>query len=148
MSVARRSVGVVSALDLDLAPALVARVGEIALALPEADEQDAWIGVRWRIRQRTFAHLARVDPSGRSVFGRAIGASAPVDVITFRSSGDELEALVGSGFPFYKPEWNPQVVGLVLTTDVDWSEVTELLTDSYCLMAPQKLARLVDRPAT
>ena len=69
-------------------------------------------------------------------------------VITFRSSGDELEALVGSGFPFYKPEWNPQVVGLVLTPDVDWSEVTELLTESYCLMAPQKLARLVERPAT
>ena len=148
MSVARPNVGPVSAIEPDLAPALVARVGEICLTLPEAHEQDAWIGVRWRIRQRTFAHLARIDPARHSLFAAATGATTPVDCITFRSSGAELEALVGSGFPFYKPEWNPQVVGLVLTPDVDWSEVTELLTESYCLMAPQKLARLVERPAT
>ena len=151
MSVGRRSVDTVSGIELDLAPGLVARVGEICLALPETHEQDAWIGVRWRVRQRTFAHLARVDPAGRSVFGLATGATdatGPIDVITFRSSGDELEALVGSGFPFYKPEWNPQVVGMVLSTDVDWTEVGELLTESYCLMAPQKLTRRVERPAT
>ena len=149
MSVVRRSVVGVSGAELDpsdLPPALVARVGGICLALPEAHEQDAWIGVRWRIRQRTFCHLARVDPAGSSVFGREVGSTGPADVITFRSSGDELVALVESGYPFYKPEWNPQVVGLVLTPDVDWAEVTELLTDSYCLLAPQKLVRLVARP--
>ena len=68
-----------SAIALDLAPALVARVAAICLALPEAHEQDAWIGVRWRIRQRTFAHLAHVDPRGGSVFGagRAAAAAPP-----------------------------------------------------------------------
>ena len=127
----------------DLSPELVARVGAICLALPEAHEQDAWIGVRWRIRQRTFCHLARIDPQGRSVVGRWLQGSDPVDVITFRSRGDELAALVAMGYPFYNPERNPEVVGLVLTHAVDWSEVTELLTESYALMAPQKLARLV-----
>ena len=131
----------------DLDPALVARVGAICLALPETHEQDAWIGVRWRIRQRTFAHLAHVDPRGGSVFGLAARLASPADVITFRSSGEELAALVHSGLPFYKPDWSPHVIGMVLDDDTDWDEVTELLADSYCLMAPKKLARLVQPPA-
>jgi hypothetical protein len=130
----------------DLDPALVARVGAICLALPESHEQDAWIGVRWRIRQRTFAHLAHVDPRGGSVFGLAARLGRPADVMTFRSSGAELDALVHSGLPFYKPDWSPTVVGLVLGHDTDWDEVAELVADSYCLMAPKKLARLVNRP--
>ena len=133
--------------DADLDPALVARVAAICLALPEAHEQDAWIGVRWRIRQRTFAHLAHVDPGGGSVFGLAARLSRPADVITFRSAGEELEALVHSGLPFYKPDWSPHVVGMVLDDETDWAEVTELMTDSYCLMAPKKLARLVQPPS-
>jgi hypothetical protein len=58
----------------------------------------------------------------------------------------ELEALVKTGYPFYKPRWNPQVVGLALEPDVDWAEVAELLTESYLLLAPRRLARLVDPP--
>lgn len=134
------------AASADLSPELVARVAAICLALPEAHEQDAWIGVRWRIRQRTFAHLAHVDPSGGSVFGLAARLGRPADVVTFRSCGEELEALVRSGLPFYKPDWSPHVVGMVLDDRTDWPEVSELLTDSYCLMAPKKLTRLVDRP--
>ena len=132
----------------DLAPELVARVAAICLALPETHEQDAWIGVRWRIRQRTFAHLAHVDPVGGSVFGLAARLGSPADVITFRSSGEELQALVHCGLPFYKPDWSPHVVGMVIGADTDWDEVAELMADSYCLMAPKKLARLVERPAT
>ena len=36
---------------------VVARVGATALTLPAAYEEDAWTGVRWRIRGRTFAHV-------------------------------------------------------------------------------------------
>jgi predicted DNA-binding protein (MmcQ/YjbR family) len=135
------------AASVDLSPELVARVAEICLALPETHEQDAWIGVRWRIRQRTFAHLAHVDPSGGSVFGLAARLGRPADVITFRSSGEELEALVHSGLPFYKPDWSAHVVGMVLDDRTDWDEVGELLAESYCLVAPQKLVRLVERPS-
>jgi hypothetical protein len=127
----------------DLSPVVVARIGEICLALPETVEQDAWRGVRWRIRQRTFAHAAHVDPSDGSVFSRAAPVPHAVDVVTFRSSGAELEALVRSGYPFYKPEWNPTVVGLALEPETDWCEVSELLTESYRLLAPRGLARLV-----
>jgi hypothetical protein len=36
---------------------IVARVASTALALPDAYEEDAWTGVRWRVRNKTFAHV-------------------------------------------------------------------------------------------
>ena len=35
---------------------------------------------------------------------------------------------------------------MVLEADVDWAEVTELITESYCVVAPKKLAARIDRP--
>jgi hypothetical protein len=67
-------------------------------------------------------------------------------VLTFRSSGQELHALTNGGHPFFKPRWHPQVVGMVVEPAVDWAEVEELLTESYCLLAPKKLAAQVGRP--
>lgn len=123
----------------------IARVAAVAAPLPDAYEEDAWIGVRWRIRQRTFAHVAPVD--GRSpAFERAAGGPGPYVVMTFRSDGDELDTLSRIGYPYFKPDWSPTVVGLHLTDESDWDEIAELVTESYCLLAPKKLARLVARP--
>ena len=47
--------------------------------------------------------------------------------------------------PFFKPVWFTDLVGLVLDGQTDWTEVGELLTESYCLLAPQKLAASVRR---
>ena len=66
-------------------------------------------------------------------------------MLTFRSRGDELLALVHAGWPFYKPPWSPTIVGMVLDDDTDWAEVAELVTESYRVCAPQKLVRLLDR---
>jgi hypothetical protein len=38
------------------------------------------------------------------------------------------------------------VVGIVFDVGVDWDEIAELLTESYCVLAPKKLVELVDRP--
>jgi len=38
-------------------------------------------------------------------------------------------------------------MGMVLD-DPDWDEVGELVTESFCVMAPRKLAPLVDRPTS
>ena len=129
----------------ELLRASIARVAHTALALPEAYEQDAWIGVRWRIRQRTFAHIAPVD--GRSpAFERAAGGPGPYVVMTFRSNGEELDTLTRIGHPYFKPEWSPTVLGVHLGPHTDWDEIDELVTESYCLLAPKKLAQLVPRP--
>jgi hypothetical protein len=50
------------------------------------------------------------------------------------------------GYPFFKPGWGADVVGMVLDDDVDWDEVAELLTESYCVLAPKRLATMADRP--
>ncbi len=67
----------------------------------------------------------------------------PVPILTFRSHGDELLALVNAGPPFLKPPWSPTVVAMVITDGTDWDEVAELVTESYRFLAPQKLARTV-----
>ena len=46
--------------------------------------------------------------------------------------------------PFYKPPWSPTIVGMVLDAQTDWSEVAELVTESYRFCAPQKLSRRLD----
>jgi len=123
---------------------VVARLAATALALREAYEEDAWTGVRWRIRSTTFAHVMVAQEGFESSFRDITGVAEPTTVLTFRSSGDELLALVHAGPPFYKPPWSPTIVGMVLDDGTDWSEVAELVTESYRVCAPQKLVRLLD----
>jgi predicted DNA-binding protein (MmcQ/YjbR family) len=123
----------------------VARVASIALALPDAYEEDAWTGVRWRVRSRTFAHVLVAQEGYTSAYREMTGVTEPTTVLTFRSSGDELLALTHAGPPFYRPPWSPTVVGMVLDEDTDWDEVAELVTESYRFCAPQKLRHRLDR---
>ncbi len=123
---------------------VVARLGTTALALPEAYEEDAWTGVRWRIRATTFAHVMVAQPGFESSFRDITGVSEPTTILTFRAAGDELLALTHSGPPFYKPPWSPTIVGMVIDEDTDWAEVADLVTESYRVSAPQKLVRLLD----
>ena len=87
-----------------------------------------------------------IDSGWPPAYARAAGTDGPIVVLTFRSSGAELEALSSVGHPFFRPPWAPNVVGMVLEPDADWDEVTELVTESYCVLAPQRLVALVERP--
>jgi hypothetical protein len=126
---------------------IVARLSTTALALPEAHEEDAWTGVRWRIRTKTFAHVMVAQAGYESSFRDLTGVADPTTVLTFRATGEELLALVHAGMPFYKPPWSPTIVGMVIDDDTDWAEVADLVTESYRFCAPQRLARLLDEAA-
>ena len=128
----------------DVPPAIVDRLRALCLALPETLEEDAWAGIRWRIRTKTFAHVVMIDDGWPPAYARAAGSEGPLVVLTFRAAGPELDALVHTGAPFFKPPWFADIVGMAITDDVDWDEVTELVTESYRLLAPRKLAMLVD----
>ena len=130
---------------------IVRRVQEICMALPEAHEEDAWLGLRWRIRMRTFAHVLMVANGRPPIYAMTIqkitGIAGPYCVVTFESEGPELARLRSAPPPYFAPQWRPTIVGLILGDDVDWAEVGELLTDSYCVQAPKRLAALVERGA-
>jgi hypothetical protein len=124
---------------------VVARVAPTALALPDAYEEDAWTGVRWRVRNKTFAHVLVAQEGYTSAYRDMTGVTEPATVLTFRSAGDELLTLTHAGPPFYQPPWSPTVVGMVLDDDTDWDEVAELVTESYRFCAPQKLRHRLDQ---
>jgi hypothetical protein len=127
-------------------PEIVAPIRAVCLGLPEAYEEKAWVGTRWRIRTRTFAHVLAVDSGWPPAYARAAATSGPATVLMFRSSGPELAALRESGQPFFAPVWRATEVGLILDAAVDWDEIAELLTESYCALAPKALLGLVHRP--
>ncbi len=122
----------------DVPPEIVAEVRSVCLGLPEAHEEQAWVGTRWRIRERTFAHVLVIDSGWPPAYARAAGSDGPINVMMFRSSGPEVDALRNAGHPFFAPPWRADEVGMVL--------VAELLTESYCAVAPRKLVERVDRP--
>lgn len=128
------------------APEIVARLRSVCVRLPEAYEEEAWVGTRWRVRRRTFAHVVAIDAGWPPAYARAAGTPGPATVVTFRSSGDEREALRGVGHPFFLAPWAPGAAGMVLDAGVDWGEVAELVSESYRVMAPRRLAAALDRP--
>ncbi|MFG2099742.1 MmcQ/YjbR family DNA-binding protein [Micromonospora echinaurantiaca] len=132
----------------DVPPEFLDRLRPICRGLPDAYEEPAWVGIRWRVRKRTFAHVLIVDPDHQMAYARAAATDEPTCVLTFRAPVDEVHALVASGYPFYKPDWGADVLGMVLDDGVDWDEVGELLTESYCRLAPKKLATQVSRPTS
>ncbi len=102
------------------------------LSFPECVEESAWTGVRWRVGTATVAHV--------------FGGEDQLFRITFRAEPDEVMAFQHLGAPYFKASWGGNVVGLLLDDGTDWDELAELLTDSFCLQAPQRLVALVDRP--
>ena len=130
----------------DVPTKVVARLRKICLSLPDAYEEEAWTGVRWMVHRKTFAHVLTVEADPRAAHARASGAQGPTTMVTFRSRGEELEMLRNSGHPFFYAGWGRDVVGMVFGDDTDWDEVAELLTESFCVMAPKKLVALVERP--
>jgi predicted DNA-binding protein (MmcQ/YjbR family) len=115
-------------------------------ALPETFEEPAWVGVRWKVRTKTFAHVLTIDEGKPAAHARAAGTDGPETVLTFRSDGEELEVLRRSDHPYFFGGWGRDVVGVILDGTVSWDEIRELVTESYCLLAPRKLSEAVLRP--
>jgi len=131
----------------DLSPEVLDRVRSMCEALPEIQEQTAWVGVRWRVRHHTFAHLLVVAEGKPQGHARAAGTDGPVTMLTFRAPASEVEAYASMGAPYFYAGWGRDVVGLVLDDDTDWDEVEELVTDSYRELAPRKLVDRLEQGA-
>lgn len=113
---------------------VVLRIDAIVSRLPQARMEDAWVGTRWRVRQATIAHV--------------FGGEDQLFRITFRAEMDEVLAFEHLGPRYFRVGWGQNVAGMLIDEETDWEELTELLTDSYCLQAPAKLAAQVARPSS
>lgn len=128
----------------DAPPATVAKLRAICRRLPESSEEKAWVGTRWMVRKRNFAHVLEIEAGWPPAYARAAGSDGPLLVLTFRASGLLFDTLRTTGPPFFPAEWGTRwgtkVVGMAIDKRVDWEEVAVLLTESYRLLAPRRLA--------
>ena len=106
------------------------------------------------------------DPLGRSqVLPYLTGLAAlghEITLVSFEKPGrsaedrERVEAICGEAGiawhplryhkrpPILSSVWD--VIAMRLDHETSWTEVGELLTESYCMLAPKKLQVLVDRP--
>ena len=110
----------------------VLRIDATLGALPRCVQEPAWTGTRWRVGSATVAHV--------------FGGEDQVFRITFRGEPDEVAAFEHMGHPYFAMRWADNGLGLVVDESTDWTEIAELLTDSYCIQAPAHLAERVPRP--
>jgi predicted DNA-binding protein (MmcQ/YjbR family) len=108
------------------------RMRAIALALPETSEVITWgTEITLRVRTKIFAFPGN-------------GGSLCV-----KADPEERPALLAD--PRFSPPAYLAKAGWVLldlsTGKIDWAEVEELITTSYCLIAPKKLAAQVLNPS-
>jgi hypothetical protein len=120
-------------------PTPLARLRKVCLALPEAHEVEAWGEPTFRVRNKLFAMYAASNNhhgGGRpAVWCKAAPGNQALMV---RAEPDRF---------FVPPYVGPSGwVGVWLDRRPDWSEVRELMRDSYRLVAPKSLAaQLEDR---
>ena len=116
-------------------PDALGRLRALCLALPEATEKLSHGEPTWFVR-KVFVTYAGRHHDDRV----AMWCAAPPGV---------QEALVGSDpHRFFRPPYvgGRGWLGVYLDVpEIDWDEVAELVTERYCLLAPQRLAASVRR---
>jgi predicted DNA-binding protein (MmcQ/YjbR family) len=117
-----------------MAAAQLERVRALCLALPKTVERETW-------EHPTF----RVGGGKGKIFCTAAGDGSSC---TMKADPEEREALLAQGDPYFLPPYvgGKGWVGVRLDRRTDWDEVAELIATSYCLIAPNQLARQVTRP--
>jgi hypothetical protein len=111
------------------------RVSEICLALPEATRQDHGSHASFLIRKKPFAYFLN-NHHGDGIVSIACKALP----------GDNSALVAAQPDRFYLPAYIGPRGWVALRLDVgepDWQEVSELITGSYCLIAPKRLAASV-----
>jgi predicted DNA-binding protein (MmcQ/YjbR family) len=130
-------------LDVPIPEDILARLRLVCLDLPEATEENAWTGVRWSVAKKNFAHVVEIKGGQPPAYATAAGVADAI-VLTFRASATRIASPRFSRAPFFKPVWFKGIVGVALDAATDWDEIETLIVESYRLLAPKKLAALVE----
>jgi predicted DNA-binding protein (MmcQ/YjbR family) len=113
--------------------ALFAPIRVFCLGLPEAHEVEAWERPTFRVRNKIFAMPRERDGERASIWCKA----AP---------GVQTLLVTGDPETFYAPPYvGPKGwIGITLDGNADIDYVTALLEESYRLVAPKTLVRILD----
>lgn len=114
------------------------RLRRLCLALPEAHEVEAWGEPTFRVRNKMFAMYAA--PNNHH------GAGRPAVWCKAAPGNQSLMVRAAPDRFFVPPYVGPSGwIGVWLDRDPDWTEVRELVCDSYRLTAPRRLQALLDQ---
>lgn len=118
-------------------PNPIIRVRKICLALPDAQEVEAWGEPTFRIKNKIFAMYA--SPGNHHGSGRP-----SLWILSIPLEQDLL--LRARPQRYFKPPYvGPSGwIGAWLDKNPPWSEIAELIREGYRRRAPKKLAALVD----
>ena len=109
---------------------VLGRVRAICLALPEAEEKEAWGMPTFRVRGKLFAHFAD-DHHGDE------------RVALWLKAAEGAQALLVEAAPerFFVPAYvGPRGwVGVRLDGEAEWEEVADLVEEAWRLIAPKRL---------
>src|SRR5262252_1439740 len=112
------------------------RLTKVCLALPEAARKVMGRHASFLVRKKTFAYFLN-DHHGDGIVS-----------VTGKTLPGDNEALVkAQPKRFYLPAYIGSRGWVALRLDVgkiDWDEVTELMRGSYALVAPKRLAAMVE----
>ena len=114
----------------------LAKLTAICAELPEAERVDYPPHAQFRVGQRTFAYFLD-DHHGDGIVG-----------VTCKAPGSAPQALIDANLDgrFYMPSYLGSRGWIALRLDrddVDWTEVADLVTESYLQIAPKRLAAQV-----
>jgi len=118
-------------------PNPLARLRKVCLALPEAHEVEAWGEPTFRVRNKLFAMYATADNHH--------GAGRPAVWCKAAPGNQGLMVRANPDRFFVPPYVGPNGwIGIRLDRSPDWNEVGELMRDSYRLVAPKRLIKVLD----
>ena len=111
---------------------LIQPLRDICLGFPEALERETWGHPTFRVRNKIF-----------------VGAGPDEDgtvTMSAKAAPGEQEVLLQAGPPFFLPKYvgSKGWIGVVLDADTDWTEIAELVEDSYRAIAPNSLVNQLD----
>jgi phosphoribosylglycinamide formyltransferase-1 len=115
----------------------LARLTKLAVALPEAQRELAGRHARFHVRKKTFAWYLD-DHHGDGIV--SVSCKMPL--------GENREVAALDPARYYLPAYLSHRGWIALRLDVgkvDWTEVEELLVESYRLIAPKRLAASLSR---
>jgi predicted DNA-binding protein (MmcQ/YjbR family) len=122
---------------MQMPPRPLTRIRRICLALPEAQEVEAWGEPTFRVRNKLFAMFASAaNHHGNGTNAVWLKAAPGNQALMVKADNDRF---------FVPPYVGPSGwIGVKLDADIDWKELTELVRDSYCLTAPKRLLALLE----